>query len=155
MLHHWNKRIDFYVFNDGKMLHRNYPLDKKIIVVEFTKALGRQSNAVFPGWKRSFAYATKLAQKYRYFGHIENDCFIKKIDDFYKYLTTDDFVGLPHCVNYNIVETSCIIINNHDFLRDISKNFLKRETGYENEIFERQLIKFLPDYYNLGNALRL
>lgn len=136
-------------------MHRNYPLDKRITVIEFDEALGRKSNAVFPGWKRSFGYATKLAQKYRYFGHIENDCFVKEIDDFYKYLTTDDFVGVPYCVNYNMIETGCMIINNHDFLTNVSNAFLTKEKQYENSLFERQLVKMLPDYYNLGNAKRI
>lgn len=130
-------------------------MDKHITVIEFDEKLGRQNNTVFPGWKRSFGYATKLAQKYRYFGHIENDCFIKEINNYYKYLTTDDFVGMPFCINYKMIETGCMIINNHEILKKISDFFIRKDRQYEYLIFEHQLIKILPDYFNLGNAVRL
>lgn len=110
---------------------------------------------MFQGWKRSFAYATKLGQKYKHFCHIENDCYIKDILSFYKIITTDKYVGFPQCTNYKMIETGCMVINDKTVLQNVSDVFMTRQKQYENRIFEYQLQDLLLKYENIGNGIRM
>jgi len=158
----WFKRYgkinaDFYVFNDGKILeeNKNFNLDDKIKIIEFDEAYGRSSGCVFQGWKRSFCYACHLSLKYRFFSHIENDCFIKDLQKYENTLKAENIISTPKCQNYNCVESAMIILNKNDFKEKYFNYFIIKDNLYENVSFEERFEKLANQsikYY--GNSIR-
>lgn len=90
------------------------------VVWRFAEHLGRQSLCVFPGWWRSFSFASRLALKYAYDKviHIESDAYVLS-DRLMAYLreTTDGWTAL-WCPRYDRPE-SCIQIICRDSLRKL------------------------------------
>ena len=158
----WFKRYgkinaDFYVFNDGKILeeNKNFDIDNKIKIIEFDEALGRSSGCVFQGWKRSFCYACYQSLKYKYFSHIENDCFIKNLNEYEIFLKMEDVIISTICKNYNWIETAFLIINKNDIKKECYNYFNSKENQYESTVFEFRFQSIIKKYNCYGKSLRL
>ena len=154
---HENVNADLYVINDGKLLSNNQRVDLgDVTFVEFPMVAGRQSITAFPGWKRSFAGALLISRHYKYFGHIENDCFVKDIKRFDKYLHTDNTVATGWCSNHNFLEFTAAVINNRELREELYQFYAEQLHQREKVNFEDQVLPLLKHWTPLfGDSIRL
>lgn len=148
---------DFYVINDGVLFPSNRSRDLgDLTFVEFPMVAGRQSIIAFPGWKRSFAAALKISKKYKYFGHIENDCFVKDITEFNNRLHRDKLVTTGWNVNHNFVEFTAAIINDPEVRNTLQVFYSDTNNQRRPENFEDQVLPMLKGWIPLlGQSIRL
>lgn len=134
------KDADIYCCVDGKF-HGEIPAG--LNVIELTPALGRSSNKIFPGWRRSYGKMLSMALScdYPYVAHIENDCLIKNWDKVDQYIRKPGlYSGM--CKNYACIESAFQILNDLDARKRLASKYTTEAGIYENTIFERELEKY-------------
>lgn len=133
---------DFAVFVDGKVTPPT-ELSSKINFINLTPKLGRKTNNNFPGWKRSFREALKLANsEYDYYVHIENDVYIQNLKKIESYFKQPGYY-MSYSNKYHFPESNLMILNDKQQNQKLI-DFYSIETNlHENITFEQQLRRLI------------
>lgn len=106
------------------------------VLFRFTEHLGRRSLREFPGWWRSFTFASRIQEKYSFdkIIHIESDAFVlsPRMAEYIKRLATGWTAFF--CPSYKLPETAIQIICK-DSLQELRKFW-----EYGNEFWQRSLL---------------
>lgn len=135
---------DYFVFVDG-VVDFKY---KSLNVVNIKPHIGRSSNSIFQGWKRSFRYALEFGRNYDYILHIQNDVKILHTEKIFQYLTKPGYY-IGHCKLHNFVQTAFMILNDKELNQKFIEHYSKVQNLYQNIIFEFVYQYFANEKYKV------
>ena len=135
-----------HVFCDGRVVENAELICKSGVSIYEQPKLGRQSNWVFQGYKRSFLNMCRMFPNG--FAVVENDVLLLNRGKFREYTQKSGlYCGFSH--KYHFIETALMILNDPATIQKFIAHYEKPNAIYENEVFERTLTRLSNDSFNV------